>query len=180
VAAKRLITLWRVVGKIVTSLIKTILLLLVIAVLTPAVFFLWRAGKPLKRPEFSGLTFYQYMSWRIETHNIMADAYQTAHPDKNIKTWGCNVGDVAYYLPTFPLSGFYTLAGIYPDLRRFVNPKDYEYIPTDATLTTFLPSWWTAYEAAMWNHAQADQGGFVVYCRLPQYPPTPEELVQSR
>jgi hypothetical protein len=171
---------WRCFWKAAGFAVKITLILLIIVIVVPLGYFAWRAGQPMEMPQFNGLTFYQYMNWRIETFNANGAQYQADHPDAKVRTWGCTVGDVGYMLTMGPLTEFYTLAGIYPGIRRFINSKDYQYIPDDATWLTFLSSWWATYEASVWNRAEGDQGRLVVYCRLPQSPPTPAEWSESR
>ena len=65
-----------------------------------------------------------------------------------------------------------------PALRRFSSPRDYKYIPTDVNWETLPSAWWTTYEATISIPIKLDNR-VMVYCRLPQYPPTLEELTQT-
>ena len=51
----------KTIRKGLSLLFKTTLLALLIAALTPILYFTWRMGKPLPQPEFKGLSYYQYM-----------------------------------------------------------------------------------------------------------------------
>ena len=46
-------------------LFKITLLALLVAVLTPILYFAWQMGKPLTQPEFKGLSYYQFTEWRV-------------------------------------------------------------------------------------------------------------------
>ncbi|MFA5872741.1 MAG: hypothetical protein WC832_02130 [Anaerolineales bacterium] len=165
--------------KAIKFVFKTVQVLLIIAIVLPIGYFAWRAAQPMNAPQFNGLTFHQYMTWRVETYKANGARYQATHPKVKVKPWACIVGDLGYGASVAPLTEYYTLAGIYPGLRRFIDPHDYEYIPANVTWMTFLPAWWDTYEALVWNWAQGDHGRPLAYCRLPQYPPTPEEWAQT-
>ena len=62
-------------------LFKTTLLALLVAVLTPTLYFAWQMGKPLPQPEFKGLTYYQFFEWRkMATEDAIAK-YMVSHPN---------------------------------------------------------------------------------------------------
>lgn|GEM_PF-1140272 len=181
--AKRLFeTITRFALKVIRFVFKTLaaaaLAATILAIALPIVFFGWRASQPMEAPQFNRLTFYQYMSWRIESYKADGVQYQATHPNVKVKPWACTVGDLGYEASVAPLTEYYTLAGIYPGLRLFIDPHDYEYIPADVTWMTFLPAWWDTYEALVRNWTQGDHGRPLAYCRLPQYPPTLEEWEQ--
>jgi len=48
------------------TLAKAISLLLVVTLLTPIVYFAWRAGQPMSLPEFRGLSYAQFLAERQE------------------------------------------------------------------------------------------------------------------
>ncbi len=157
------------------TIIAATLAAIILAIAMPVVFFAWRTGQPMEAPQFNGLTFYQYMTWRIETYNEVAAQYQAAHPDVKVQAWGCNIVGNSTFVIFAPMSEFYTLAGKFPALRRFINPLDYRYIPTDVTWATLPSAWWTTYEAMISSTIRSDSH-LIGYCQLPQYPPTPEQL----
>jgi hypothetical protein len=151
----------------------------ILAIVLPIGFFAMRASQPMNAPQFNGLTFYQYMTWRIDTHNEIAAQYQATHPNKDVKPWICNITGHGTFVIFAPMSEFYTLAGKYPALRQLINPRDYKYIPTDLTWGNLPAAWWTTYEAMISSTIRGDNSDPVVYCRLPQIPPTIEEWEQT-
>ena len=132
------------IRKIVSLLAIPVSILLLLAILAPAGWFAWRAGQPMELPQFKGLTYYEYLSWRKSALHQMAVDYKAAHP--NAKMGGgldmCFYTDIAADLGLkLPLAGFYTLVDVYPGLEKYVKPPDRKYIPQDVGLLTFLPQW---------------------------------------
>ncbi len=150
---------------------------IILAFILPIIFFAWRAGQPMEAPQFNGLTFYQYMTWRIETHKATIAQYQATHPNVAVKANVCYLDNLGFAIFA-PWSEFYTLAGKFPALRRFINPRGYKYIPTDVTWATLPSAWWTTYEDMISGTIRSDSH-LTGYCRLSQYPPTPEEWAQT-
>jgi hypothetical protein len=157
----------------------TVLASIILAIILPIGFFAMRAGQPMEAPQFNGLTFYQYMTWRIESYKANSAQYQAMHPNVAVKVDACYIGNLSLAIFA-PMSEYYTLAGKFPALRLIISPWDYKYIPLDATLATFPSDWWTTYESMISSTIRGDQGAPVVYCRLPQYPPTPEQLTAQK
>ena len=156
--------------KVLLDIVGKILLIIVLAtIVVPVGYLAWRAGQPMELPQFKGLTYYQYLKWREASYHKLAVAYQAAYPNAKMgEGWDTcfdvdTVGDLSLKLP---LAGFYTLAGAFPNLVKYVTPPDRQYIPKHVTLLTFLPDWWQIYEAFVWDSAQHAPYGPVVYCRL--------------
>ena len=151
-----------------------ILILMLVTIFVPVGYLAWRADQPMALPQFKGYTYYQYLAWRKDALHQKAVEYRVIHPNAqmggelnmcyNVDT----VGDLGLKLP---LAGFYTLAGAFPNLVKYVTPQDRENIPMDVTLLTFLPDWWQIYEVFAWDTAQHDSYGPVAYCRLAATPP---------
>jgi hypothetical protein len=169
----------RFARKAIQFVFKTIAAVTLAAIILPIGFFAWRAGQPMESPQFNGLTFYQYATWRIESYKTNAAQYQAMHPEVVVKVNACYVSNLPFVIFA-PMSEFYTLAGKFPALRRFISPRDYKYIPVDVTWATLPSAWWTTYETAISTTIRGDRSSPAVYCRLPQYPPTPEEWAQTR
>ncbi|MFA5872740.1 MAG: hypothetical protein WC832_02125 [Anaerolineales bacterium] len=135
---------WKAVGRTIKFVFKTIaaaaLAAIILAVVPPIVFFAWRSAQPMEAPQFNGLTFYQYMTWRFETHNATAAQYQATHPNVSVKVDACYLADLRLAIFA-PMSEFDTLAGKFPALRRFISPRDYTHIPPDATWATLPAAW---------------------------------------
>jgi len=156
-----------------------VLAAIILVIVLPIVFFAWRAGQPMEAPQFNSLTFYQYITWRVETHNEEAAHYHATHPNVNANPSTCYLGDSTFVIFA-PMSEFYTLAGKFPTLRRFISPRDYQYIPTGVTWATLPSAWWTTYETAISTTIHKDTHADQTYCQLPQYPPTPEQLTPQK
>ena len=162
-------TVWKIVVKI-------LLIAMLATILLPIGWLAWRAGQPMEMPQFKGYTYYEYLAWRKSALGQMAVEYKAAHP--NAKMGGgldaCyNVDTIGTLLLGLPLNGFYTLAGVFPKLEKYVTPRDQQHIPQDVTLWTFMPSWWKTYEEYVWYIADSSVHTSVSYCRLAGTPPTP-------
>jgi hypothetical protein len=70
-------------------LLKITLLALLVAVLTPILYFTWRAAQPMELPEFKGLTYYQFLEWRKIAQNDFELKYQASHPETTVKVGVC-------------------------------------------------------------------------------------------
>ena len=166
--------------KTILKIISTgILVLMLVTIFVPVGYLAWRADQPMVLPQFKGYTYYQYLAWRKTALHQMAVNYQAAHP--NVKMGGgldmCFQDETGFTLGLkLPLAGFYTLAGAFPNLVKYVIPPDRQYIPKHVTLLTFLPDWWQIYEAFVWDSAQHAPYGPVVYCRLQLNIPTSVSL----
>jgi hypothetical protein len=158
-------------------------ILLLATIIFPIGWFAWRAGQPMELPQYNGLTYYQFVSWRKMAYHELAVDYQVAHPD-NPMHGGL---DVCFITNTgvslfarFPLAGFETLAGVFPNLKKLISPRDWMNIPEDVTLQTFLPQWWGIFEKFIWSAAEYSPNSATIYCRLPPDVPTPEEFQAIR
>ncbi len=161
--------------KTILKIISTgILFLMLVTFFVSVGYLAWRADQPMALPQFKGYTYYQYLAWRKDAYHMMAVNYKAAHPSAKMGG-GLDIcfdvdtgGDLGLSLP---LAGFYTLAGAFPNLAKYVTPQDRDMIPKDATLLTFLPDWWRIYEAFVWVSAQDAPETSVSYCRLAATPP---------
>lgn len=142
---------------------------MLVTVIVPVSYLAWRAGQPMDLPQFKGLTYYQYLSWRKDALHHLALVYQASHPTAKMgggldMCYTVDVtGDLAIILP---LTGFYTLSGVFPNLQKFVASYDRGYIPRDMTLLTFMPTWWLTFEKLTWYMAKIAPETSVAYCRL--------------
>ena len=167
--AKKRDTFWDFTGRLIAGAFKAVLLVLVIAILTPIVFFAWRASQPMQMKEFNGLTFYQVMTWEKTAYARLAQQYDRAHPGKNPVDGQCYTTDVAFVPLRYALAGWYALAGIYPGLQKYISPSDIHNgaVAQDVTWLTFLPTWWKNFEKSFWSGIIYSQTGFAHWCRLP-------------
>jgi hypothetical protein len=163
--------------KVILNIIGAILLIVMLTtVIVPVGYLAWRAGQPMNLPQFKGLTYYQYLAWRKSALHQMAVEYRVAHP--NAKMGGgldmCFQDETGFTVGLkLPLAGFYTLAGAFPNLVKYITPPDRQYVPKVVKLLTFLPDWWHIYEAFVWDSSQHAPYGPVVYCRLQLVLPVP-------
>jgi hypothetical protein len=165
--------------KTIFKIISTGILILMLATLVvPAGYLAWRAGQPMELPQFNGLTYYEYLNWRKGILHQMAVDYQAAHP--NAKMGGgldlCFHTETGMTLLGLPMTGFYILAGAFPNLEKNVPLRDRQYIPENVTLSTFMPDWWKAYEQGLWYMADSNIHSSVPYCRLAGTPPAPTSV----
>jgi hypothetical protein len=160
--------------KTILKIISTgILFLMLVTFFVPVGYLAWRADQPMALPQFKGYTYYQYLAWRKDAYHQKAIEYHTAYP--NVKMSGgldmCFQDDTFVTLLGMPMTGFYTLAGAFPNLVKYVTPEDRGEIPKDVTLLTFLPDWWITFEKTAWYMASTAPETSVSYCRLAATPP---------
>lgn len=84
----------KVIAKLFGTLIKAVLALLILALLTPILYFAWRANQPMDMPEFKGLTLVQYEDWRKMIYEKNEDEFALAHPDRIVKQGVCFKADL--------------------------------------------------------------------------------------
>ena len=156
-------------SKIILTLGRMLCAFLLIVLLTPIAYFVWRAGQPMDRPEFRDLTYYHLLSERQEAYDQLAQSYQASHPTVKVKTGMCfGVEVFVETMVGWPHTGFYTLVGLFPSLKRLVNPWDLQrgYIPEEVTYVNFLPAWWDTFELFLWGLIDHVPQGLVAYCRI--------------
>ncbi len=169
----------KTIRKGLALLFKTTLLALLVAVLTPILYFAWQMGKPLPQPEFKGLSYYQFMKWRkMATEDVIAK-YMASHPNFIYTGVGepittCYSGHffVGYvFLPTQAFS--YNVASLVG-----VTPDELHALPTGVTPWNFMSKWWDTFEYLFWyNQIHLDSfGSLVAFCRIQPDIPTPEEF----
>lgn len=142
---------------------------LLIALLTPIAYFAWRAGQPMERMEFHNLTYYRLLSERQDAYDQFAHAYQSSHPNVDVKIGMCfGVEVFVEGMVGWPHAGFYTMAGLFPSLKRFINPWDLQrgYVPEDVNYENFLQAWWDTFELFLWGLIDHVPQGAVAYCRI--------------
>ena len=164
-------SVWSIVGKIITIII-------LVTIVMPVGYLAWRAGQPMELPQFNGVTYYQYLNWRKDALHQMAVDYQSSHP--NAKMGGgldlCFHTETGMTLLGLSMAGFYTLAGVFPTLVKYVPTHDRQYILQDITFLNFLPSWWKTFEKIVLYMAETSIHTSVGYCRLAGTPPSPASV----
>ena len=168
----------KIIRKGFALLFKTILLALLIVMLTPVLYFAWRAAQPMQLPEFKGLTYYQFMEWRSMAQNELEIKYQASHPQVNVKMGVCDESNrVVTFLVTPQQSLWYTFWSWRDDRNRLAMlESDYPVANEPVTWVNFMPSWWYSYEGLVLSLTQYTPQTSVAYCRLQPNIPTPEEF----
>jgi hypothetical protein len=167
------------IRKSMSLLFKITLLAMLIAVLTPILYFAWQMGKPLPQPEFKRLSYYQFMEWRKMAAEDAIAKYMAFHPNYEYTGIGdqmtaCYSGHLLITSFFGPVQAFtYTLAALAGKMPDELHP-----LPTGVTLLNFAPKWWDTFEYLFWyNQIHLDSfGSFVAECRIQPNIPTPEEF----
>lgn len=159
----------KIVSTIFSVFIKLLLGMLAIVLITPPALFAWRASQPMYSQEFRAMSYFQLLAERQAAYAELATKYQVSHPQVDVKDGMCFGVELFVELAiSLPGSGFYTLAGLYPDLQRYVNPLDVQrgYIPDNVTNANFLQTWWDTFELFIWHLIKHAPHGPVAYCRI--------------
>ena len=77
------------------AFMRTLITLIVIAVLVPLAYFGYRLTQPLDMPQFKGLSYLQFATWRANYLAAQAQKYiqQNPHPHGMVTTWQCDYGN---------------------------------------------------------------------------------------
>lgn len=161
----------KIITKLFGTLIKTVLALLMLALLAPILFFAYRMNRPMDMSEFKGLTYVQYMDWRKINLEDLATNYDQMYPNgmptnggnkvKHGICFGTNaIGDI---LLKFPMAGVYVLS--------VAHENDWP----EGWVPQFLSTWWQTFEEWVWSWAEAAPNDPVIYCRLQPNIPTPDQ-----
>jgi hypothetical protein len=168
----------KIIRKGIALLFKTILLALLVAMLTPPIYFAWRAFHPMELPQFQGLTYYQFLEWRKMAHGDFEMKYQAAHPEANVKAGLCERGN---RIVTFSVgvwqSWWYTFLSWRDERNRLAMLEaDYPVYEEPVSSAAFLPAWWLTYEKLVLSLAEYHPHTSLAECRLQPDIPTPEEF----
>lgn len=169
----------KTIRKGMSLLLKIALFVLLIAALAPLPYFAWRMGRPLPQPEFKGLSYYQYMSWRKMAAEDAITKYMVSHPkyeyigiDEPITA--CYSGHVLGAYLLLPAQAFsFTFAALTGKM-----PDELHALPTEVTPLNFMTNWWNTFENLFWYN-QLHMNSFnslVEYCRIQPNIPTPAEF----
>jgi hypothetical protein len=153
-----------------------VLILILVTIVVPVGYLAWRAGQPMELPQFNGLTYYEYLDWRKSTLHQIAVDYLAAYPNKQVQNEMCFQDETGMTLLGLPMTGFYSLVGIFPNLKKYIKESDRQYISQAVTFWTFLPVWWKTYEQFVWYMANSNIHSPVPYCRLAATPPVPTSV----
>jgi hypothetical protein len=159
----------KILSKIIFTFGKIFCAFLLVTLLTPLAYFAWRAGQPMSKAEFKGLSYFQFLAERHEGYDVLAQTYQASHPNANVKTGICFGSELAVEITfSWPVSSLYTLAAVSPTVKSHLNPQAIHrgLVPEHVTVWSFLPAWWATFEKMVWGLAEHTPHGPVAYCRL--------------
>ena len=142
----------KTICKGIALLFKTTLLALLVAALTPILYFAWRMGRPLTQPEFKGLTYYQFTEWRALSCQEYNVRFQKDMP---CKQWRYVTADL-----------FGTAA---PAAFLFIESPE---MFVSVTPTNVFPSLWSLFESLTWHINKSEVGHLQYFGHVP----TPEEF----
>jgi hypothetical protein len=111
--------------KLFAVFFKTVILIVIAAMLVPAGYFAWRMNQPLPQPEFRGLTAYQFLEWQ-EMHC----------EQKNLRAF-C----VSAMIQAYSIYIGAPIVGIVLQHRKTTEP---------ITISNFLPASWEIVEYLFW------------------------------
>ncbi len=163
------------------TLFRIISVTVLIAIITPVVYFVWRMGQPMDLPEFNGLTYYQVREWKkMATENKIAE-YEATHPNEEYTGWGsrltaCTGSDIPIAL--FVSMRSVVMAWRSEELRMQLIDQGMPDEPV--TFVNFLPSLWNTYEKLTLSDIQYSPHTAVTYCRIRPDIPTLEEFETMR
>jgi hypothetical protein len=159
----------KLIGLLLKTVFKIIMFGLIAILMTPLIYFAWRASQPMELPQFDGRTYFEWLEIRHAAYDDLAQAYRMSHPRQDVKDGICFLSEAGIQLvAAFPYAGFYALAGLYPSLQRFVDLRDRRdgLSPPAISWLQFLPAWWETYEKFVWAMTEHASHGPVPYCRI--------------
>jgi hypothetical protein len=140
-------TFFAIIGKILKAIGVLFAFVLAFAFLAPIVYFSWRAGQPMSMPEYDSRTYYELLVERRQAYDGLAREYQASHPSVDVKLGACFSTEIGVELMEIPMSFFYALLSMYPNLQHSIDPRDIQngYIPEDVTWVNVVPSTWKVF-----------------------------------
>ena len=160
----------KTIGKIIGTVGKIIVFMIIMIILAPIFYFAWRAGQPMSIPEYDGRTYYQLLAERRQAYDDLAMKYQTGHPNVDVKPGMCFQTELAISLGnTFPWAGICAASEVISALR-FYGPKSQQMGcgQMGGTWTNLPATWWRTYEKLLFEDILSTRPqGPVAYCRLP-------------
>jgi hypothetical protein len=126
-------------------------LLILIVVLAPPIYFAWRAGQPMELPEFGGKTFYQVLEERQQEYAVHEEQWRLTHNgtyplhSKNM----CFITEAVFVLGVVkPMMDYGLILHInHPDEPYYRLPLNVHYIG----IADYLPASWTLFEMGALN-----------------------------
>jgi hypothetical protein len=146
-------------------------LVVIVALLAPIGYLVWRAGQPMSMPEYDGRSYYELLSERRRAYDELAHFYQASHPSVAVKDGICFQNEVIMSIGyTLPWAGFCALSDVMPLLQGFIGPKARQSgCGADANINWLkvLNSWWINFEQMQYHMYEHRTVGPTIYCRVP-------------
>ncbi len=160
--------------KTLKTLINIIALALVVALAIPPAYYAWRAGQPMRMPEFNGLTFHQFVEWQNASWAEREERYNIPDDKRGI----CELTDDIFANPArMGLANLYALSGMFPGLKNVLAPADWDILPEPGSVNVlnFPAAAWDLYEVLILNGSRYQPHTSLIQCRISGEPPTLEE-----
>jgi hypothetical protein len=136
---------WKIVRQIIGMVFNNVLLLGMIAILMPGLYFYWRANQPMGLPEFGGKTFYQVLEERQQTYAEHEEQWRQTHDGE----YPLGSKNMCFLLETFvvlyekPLMDYALIMHIHsPGNPSYVLPEGVHF----NGIKDFLAASWTMFE----------------------------------
>jgi hypothetical protein len=136
---------WKIVGQAIGWVFKNVLLMGMIATLTPGLYFVWRVGRPMELPKFGGKTFYQVLVERQQTYAEHEERWQQTHGGKS----PLGSKNMCFLLETLVVFVEKPLMEYLLILHMRSPGEPYYALPEKVHfygITDFLPASWTMFE----------------------------------
>lgn len=143
----------------IKTLLKTITILMMVALLLLWFGFATRSAFPMNKPEFKRLTYYQLLEWRWWDYQRLTREYRLQNPHTPVKWLGkerpldygysaCFWTETMIKSGLFPFqSFFFAFAGL-----NDVPPSPTHSFPTEVTFSNFPAKMWEANETLIWHN----------------------------
>ena len=79
---KKSCCLGKLIWETIVYIFRTLVLVILIVVLAPPIYFAWWAGQPMELPEFGGKTFYQIQADRQQEYAVQEAHWQLTHHEE--------------------------------------------------------------------------------------------------
>ena len=140
-----------IIWETIVYLFRTVVLVILIVVLAPPIYFAWRAGQPMELPEFGGKTFYQILADRYRTYSAHEERWRLTHQgqyplhSKNM----CFIEEAVFVLVEVkPMMDYGLILHIkHPNEPYYRLPANVQY----HSLLDYLPASWTLFEMGALN-----------------------------
>ncbi|MGD0611555.1 MAG: hypothetical protein ABSB41_08560 [Anaerolineales bacterium] len=135
----------------IVYLFRTAVLVILIVVLAPPIYFAWRAGQPMELPQFGGKTFYQIQAERQEEYSVNEAQWQLMHHGEYpMHSKGmCYRMEIGFILVVVKPMMDYGL------ILHIKHPNEpYYHLPANVhyhSLLDYLPASWTLFEMGALN-----------------------------